>query len=238
MVREEEIRRKERSRWLDFFTKIRGEDERQDFLLKVLTIVAFQFALTVIYIAVVVSVDSIKDYMKDNKWIFWVSFALTMMILFSMLWFYQILRISPCNYIILFLFTCFYSGMITSITCLFEPESVLVSAILTLVMFVGLLFVALTTRRSFPIICALVIVSMFLLICSIILLIIYLDRWAVILISFVGLIFTSIYVLLDIDMITDKYGLTYDDYILASIQLYTDIIMIFVYILQILGNRN
>ena len=37
-VNQDDIDRKHRSRWLDFFTKLRGEDERQDFLQYLITI--------------------------------------------------------------------------------------------------------------------------------------------------------------------------------------------------------
>ena len=64
------------------------------------------------------------------------------------------------------------------------------------------------------------------------------SRWVEILISVVGLIIAAIYVVIDIDMITEKYGLDYDEYVFASIQLYLDLVMIFVYILALFGERN
>jgi len=64
------------------------------------------------------------------------------------------------------------------------------------------------------------------------------SRWVVILVSVVGLILAAIYVVIDIDMITEKYGLDYDEYIFASIQLYLDLAMIFVYLLALFGDRN
>ena len=59
------------------------------------------------------------------------------------------------------------------------------------------------------------------------LILIFSGRWIVILVSVIGLIAASLYVIIDIDMITEKHGLDYDEYIFASIQLYLDIIMIF-----------
>ena len=54
----------------------------------------------------------------------------------------------------------------------------------------------------------------------------------------IGLIIAAIYVVVDIDLVTERYGYTYDDYIIASIQLYLDIMMIFVYIMSLFGGRD
>ena len=56
----------------------------------------------------------------------------------------------------------------------------------------------------------------------------------------IGLFLYSIFLLIDTKMILSgksfgNYDIVYDDYILASLMLYMDIIMIFVYLLKILG---
>ena len=57
----------------------------------------------------------------------------------------------------------------------------------------------------------------------------------------IGVLIYSIYLVIDTQLIMGgkRYELEIDDYILAAFILYTDIIMIFLYILRLLsGNRN
>lgn len=52
------------------------------------------------------------------------------------------------------------------------------------------------------------------------------------------LVIACIYVMIDIDLITEKHGLSYDDYIIGAVFLYVDIVTIFLYILALFGDRN
>ena len=52
------------------------------------------------------------------------------------------------------------------------------------------------------------------------------------------LVIACVYVMIDIDLITEKHGLDYDEYIIGALFLYMDIVMIFVYLLSIFGSRD
>lgn len=54
----------------------------------------------------------------------------------------------------------------------------------------------------------------------------------------IGLILTCIYTIFDVYLITEKHGLEYDDYIIGALLLYIDLVTIFIYILEICGNRE
>lgn len=128
--------------------------------------------------------------------------------------------------------------MIATLTSFFDPRDVFISAMLALVMFTTLVVIALYTKRNMFTLCTMLIVATVLSFAMIPFMIFASGRWAVILISVVGLILASLYVIIDIDMITEKHGLGYDEYIFASIQLYLDLVMIFIYILALFGDRN
>lgn len=59
-----------------------------------------------------------------------------------------------------------------------------------------------------------------------------------------GLLFYSIFLIVDTMLICRNgksaggYEVSYDDYIIGALQLYLDIVMIFIYILQLLGGRD
>lgn len=70
-------------RWncLDIFSKLKGEDERQGFLIKVLSILTLQIFMTVILISIVWLNQGLKDYLQDNIWVYIVALVLTIVVL-------------------------------------------------------------------------------------------------------------------------------------------------------------
>jgi FtsH-binding integral membrane protein len=59
-----------------------------------------------------------------------------------------------------------------------------------------------------------------------------------------GLVFYSLFLIIDTMMICQNnksaggMDISYDDYVLCALNLYLDIIMIFIYILRLLGNKD
>lgn len=224
-------------RCLNMFHKLRGHDEQQDFVIKVLSILTFQIFLTCGFITGVWMMKDVKEYLKENIWVYFVALGLTIIILYAVVCFRSVGRTTPYNYIALVLFTLFESVMLATLTTFFTPMSVMLSAGLALLMFVTLVIVALLTKRSFKTAFTLMIVGMILSLAMIPLLIFFTGRWVQIVVSVVMLVVAAFYVLYDIDLITEKNRLDFDEYVFASINLYLDLAMIFVYILSLVGDR-
>ncbi|CAI2375744.1 unnamed protein product [Moneuplotes crassus] len=234
----DENERENDGKFLDAFKKLRGEDDRQNFLIKVLSILALQVLLTVVIITGIWMNKNVKKYLQDNIWVYFTALALTIVVICAVACFRSIGRKVPYNYIALTLFTVFESIMLATITSFYDAKDVFISAFLALVMFTTLVVIALSTKRSVKTVCAMLTVAIVLSFAMIPFLIFASSRWVVILVSVVGLVVAAIYVVIDIDMITEKYGLDYDEYVFASIQLYLDLAMIFVYILALFGDRS
>lgn len=128
--------------------------------------------------------------------------------------------------------------MLATITSFYTAETVFICAILSLIMFSTLVLIALCSKRSLKSLCTMMVICSVLSIAMIPFIIFATSRWIQILVAVVMLIVAAIYVIIDIDMITEKYGLEYDEYVFASIQLYLDLAMIFVYLLALFGDRN
>merc|ERR1711988_1149497 len=77
-----------------------------------------------------------------------------------------------------------------------------------------------------------------LLICGILSIFFY-SRWLQILISALVVFIVSIYIIIDIQLITGKHSHKYsiDDYVMAAMALYIDIIRLFLELLRIFGQR-
>jgi FtsH-binding integral membrane protein len=64
------------------------------------------------------------------------------------------------------------------------------------------------------------------------------DSWMIAGYCVIGVILCGFYILIDLMMIMTPGAISYDDYILGAINLYIDMIRMFIYILAILGSKK
>jgi len=148
-------------------------------------------------------------------------------------------RQTPNNYIILGVFTVCESYLVAFISAQYSPEIVITAIGLTTLVCVGLTAYACTTKTDFTFLGAFLVVTLLLLIMFGILLIFIPSSTAYLIYCCLGVLLFSIYLIYDTQLVMGKYGLEYqiDDYIIAALNIYLDIINIFIYILRILGKR-
>ncbi|CAI2373384.1 unnamed protein product [Moneuplotes crassus] len=223
---------------LDCITKLKGDEERQGFLRKVFGILTAQTLFTVGLCAIVLTHQEIEDWLQDNIWFYFVCLALTITLMIVLMCFRKPARKVPLNYILLFTFTFFESMMVATITTFYDSKSVIIMAGVALVMFATIATVSLFTSRR-PHTLAMMIYCCFTISLTCLFLIIFINsRWVVTLVSGVMLVICCVYVMIDIDLITEKHGLDTDEYIIAALFLYMDLVMIFLYLLSLFGERN
>ena len=147
----------------------------------------------------------------------------------------------PTNYILLAIFT-FCVSYIVSLTCLrYTVASVVQAASLTAGVSIALTVYAATTKTDFTIFGPLLFIIGF--VFSITSIFFFLAWGPVqnLLLSAIGVILFSFYLIYDTQVIIGgknrKNVLTCDDYILASVTLYLDIINLFLYILSLIGEK-
>jgi protein lifeguard len=132
-------------------------------------------------------------------------------------------RAVPGNYILLFLFTAAWSYMVAGICGYYDPTSVFVVACMTLSMTVGLTFLGCFMKDDDVNCCiGFATALVFVLIPMIIFSWFYMDRFLFIMISGLVVLLTSIYIIIDANMIAKR--LSVDDYIFGALTLYIDII--------------
>ena len=158
----------------------------------------------------------------------------------------------PNNMILLAVFTLSESYLVSSITSIYEPESVLMSAVATAAATFGITFHAMTTKSDytqfmhsfygiFSIILAFASsVFWIFLFLSMFNVFFFRSSFIVNLMAFVIAGIYSIYILVDTQLILGgkKKELTLDNYVMGAMILYVDIIGLFLKILQLLGDRK
>ena len=213
---------------------------RKGFIAKVYGILACQVLLLFLIVLLGFINSTFHELLLTSKFIYILTFILFIMCILIIIFNPSLLQKVPINYIILFIFTFSYSWWIALYTINFSPSIVLISIFLTLVTVVTLTIYAQMTKNDFSVIGGILINSFVLLFsCSLVLIFVDISLFNVIMVFF-GLIIFSLYLLFDVQLIIGKGQIKYgeDDYIFSALNLYIDIIGIFVRILELVGNNN
>ena len=153
----------------------------------------------------------------------------------------SVARTTPTNYICLFAFTLCETFILSVICSQYPGEVVLSAAGMTAVVTVALTFYACTTKTDFTM-CG----GFFFLLCIVMIMLIcisffmsWVSWWHPVLSGFLILCY-GLFLIYDTQLIAGgkKYELGYDDYIIGSLLLYVDIIMLFLELLRLFGGRN
>jgi FtsH-binding integral membrane protein len=223
---------------LDVFSKLKGDEGRQGFVIKVFSIMSCQVIFTALYTWWIISSEGRKQWCIDNMWLYIVSLVATVVIMCTIMCFKTMARSVPTNYILLFGFTVFESYLVGTIASMYDANSVILASIYTVALFSILTLFACCTKGDIGCMRPIMVVSMFLGFLTFVLYFIFPSELMHLIFCWVGLIVTCVYVLYDVYLITEKHGLDYDDYIIGALLIYTDIITMFIDILSIIGNRN
>jgi len=212
------------------------------FIKKVFGILAVMLTVTALFVMAPMFIKPVENYMKDvrSKWLLWPCSAITLVCMISLYCFPKIARSVPTNYILLGVFCLCQSWSVACLTVEFKPESVLIAAAITAFMTIGLSMYAIFTKTDFTWYVALLWSFCFIVLICTILSIFYHSMLTNIMISALVVFCVSLYIIVDIQLITGVHACKYslDDYVVAAMSLYIDIIRLFLEILRILSEAN
>lgn len=139
----------------------------------------------------------------------------------------------PCNYVLLAVFTLFWSLMVACFTAFFNPFVVCIAATMTAAMTIGLTTCSMCVKSEMTWLWGVAGAISLAMWPMLIFLFIWRSYWLATLFSFLGAILASIYIVLDVKLISKRLDL--DEYIIGALMLYSDIISLFLYLLSLLG---
>ena len=213
---------------------------RSGFISKVYGIIAFQVLLTslVVYLAFVN--PSFKKLLLTSVSMFYTCLIISLICVLLPICFRGIYQNVPINYIVLIIFTLSYSWDVAAITCTYTFSSVMIALLLTFITVVSLSIYAMKTKEDFTIVGGTLFVCMILLIFISIIYIIIPLQFLYLIYLYGSLICFCIYLIYDTQLIMGEGRIKFseDDYILAAINIYLDIIILFLKILQIFGKKD
>lgn len=234
----DEIHGNEESGLLNYVPKLKGDSDRQGFVAKVFGILAVQMIATTLFVYFMISNKNRIQFVQNNTWLYIICMVATIAIMLPLFCWREVARSVPTNYIMLGVFTIWESYLVATIASFYQPQSVFLAALYATALFTVLTIYAMFTKGDLGCLGPIIAVSCILGLLTFVLYFIFPGETMHLIFCWVGLIATCIYVIFDVYMITEKNGLEYDDYIIAALMLYTDLINLFIYILSIIGEKN
>lgn len=223
-----------------------SKEVRLGFVRKVYGILTAQLLLTVAIAAPLQLVES--SWLSDHEWLLYLSIGCMVACLCSMACCAHVARQFPTNYIFLFAFTAFMGVMVGFASARYTWQSVVLAAGITVLIFALLTIFAWTTKTDFTgfgpylygfmfALFAFGIVMMIMGMCGIHV------QWLVMIYDGLGVLLFTFYIVFDTQLIIGEYGghqtqFGVDDFAFASLNLYLDIINLFLHILSLIGKRR
>jgi FtsH-binding integral membrane protein len=216
------------------FVYQRDPSVQRNFLVKVYALLFVQLAFTSGAIAINVFVPQVRAFNIQNFWVSLVFMFSSMVVLIGV---YFAARIFPLNIALVAFFTGLFGWGVGMICSFYSAYEVITAAGITAIIVVALSgYVLITNARLHWMgmglgiaLFGFMLATLVTLLCS---LVFHIGRWWLFALSGVGAILMSLFILYDTSRIIHDYAA--DEVIPAAITLYTDIVNLFLYILQLL----
>lgn len=206
---------------------------RMAFLRKVFGILSFQVVYTIAICVALYKTPGLQSFILHNAWVLLPLLFASLGLLLAM---HFHARNVPTNYLLLIGFTTIQALTLGCVVSMYKLHSILEAACLTAVIVVALFFYTLQSRRDFVKGYALSFSLLSVLLMASMLQIFFMSPKFNFFISVFGAGLFCVFLIIDMDII--MHGISPEDYILACVTLYLDVVNLFIYLLQIIGEAN
>lgn len=211
---------------------------RHGFIRKVYSILMVQLSITLAFIATFLYHEPTKRFVHAHQEIWWLAFVLMLVCLIAMACCGEVRRKAPQNFIFLGLFTVAESFMLAAAASNFDSEAVLMAVGITAAVCLGLTLFAFQTKWDFTMMGGILFVAVIILLVFGIVAMFVKGKIITLVYASLGALIFSVYLIYDTQLMMGgkhKYSISPEEYIFAALNLYLDIINIFLYILTIIG---
>ena len=213
---------------------------RKGFIAKVYGLLLIQLSLTFGFIVLSIEIKSLTFFLLNHFGLYIIITIIPFIILIAAVINPQIMRKVPINYILLFVFS-FSIGYSNALFVLqFKKVNIYLSMLLTLIVVLSLTIYAYKTKEDFTLMGGILFVFLILICFASIINIFLRIKILDLMIDIFSVFLFSLYIIYDTQLILGNKSLSIseDDYILAGINLYLDIINLFIHILQLVSCIN
>jgi len=214
---------------------------RLGFIRKVYSILCVQLTVTMAIIGVF-TMEKVKQYASGHPEMWIIALVLMLVSLISMACCQGVRRKTPHNFICLGVFTLAEGFLLGTVTSTYKADEVLMAVGVCAAITLALTIFAFQTKIDFTAMGGVLIaVLMVFILFGLIAIFLPNSRTLNLVYASIGAIIFSLYIIYDTQLMvggSHKYSLSPEEYVFASLNLYLDIINLFMYILQIIGNSR
>ncbi|KAG5863970.1 Protein lifeguard 1, partial [Gonioctena quinquepunctata] len=214
---------------------------RRGFIRKVYAILSVQLGITLAFICWFLYHAPTQKYVQSHPALFYASLVITFVSLIALACCGELRRKAPANFIFLFLFTVAESFMLATAASTYKADAVAMAVGLTAAVCFGLTLFAFQTKWDFTMMGGILFVAVIILFVFGIVAMFVHNKIVQLVYASLGALIFSVYLVYDTQLMMGgkhKYSISPEEYIFAAINLYIDIINIFMYILAIIGHSR
>ncbi|XP_017001246.2 protein lifeguard 1 [Drosophila takahashii] len=214
---------------------------RRGFIRKVYLILLAQLITSLVVIAVLNYNEAVRLEMANNVWFFLGALFIGIGALVILTCNEDLRRKTPGNYIILAVFTLAESLLLAVASCRYAPKEIFLAVLITTAVCLGLTLFALQTRYDFTMMGGILMSCLIILLLFGIITIFVGQGLVTTIYSSLSALLFSVYLVYDTQLMMGgkhRYAISPEEYIFASLNLYMDVINVFMDILQVLGGSD
>ena len=227
---------------LNCIPALRGKTDRQNFVIKVYSIIFTMLGFTSAFTA-----GMVTDYWGDSEeiimkrvWLYYFSIFMVIATMIAIVCNYNTFKKVPLNYISLAVYTFFHTYLVGACSTFYDQQTVLLAAVATMTMFATLTVYAVFTKTDITYYGG-AMSSAFMMV---VIFIIFMSFWRInnmtwTIVCLIMVVFMSLWIVYDTQIIVggNKYSeLSMDDYCIGALVIYSDIVTIFMYLMQLFGS--
>ncbi|XP_042871651.1 protein lifeguard 1-like isoform X2 [Penaeus japonicus] len=214
---------------------------RLGFIRKVYAILCTQLLITFGMVAIFVWVPSVREYAFNNQWMLWVAICLTFAMVIALSCCGNLRRKSPQNYIALFVFTICEGYLLGVVSASYQGNEVAIAIVATAIVTLGLTLFAFQTKYDFTMMGGMLFVFLIILLIFGITAAIWSNKIVNMVYASLGALLFSFYLVFDTQLMlggNHKFAISPEEYVFAALNLYLDVVNLFMYILAIVGGSR
>lgn len=218
---------------------------RRRFISKVYSILSLQLAVTSAIVCLFIFIPSVRAWVRRNIWFYYLAYATFFVTYIVLACCDRVRRRFPGNFIALSVFTLALSYMAGTLSAMYTVNSVLVCLLITLAVCVSVSLAAICcpcdiTKCQAAIAFLSIVFLLFGLAVTITFLVAGYNQTLYTVYGGIAAVVFSIYLAFDTQMIIGggKYELSPEDYIYGAMQLYVDIVNLFLIFLSLFGSSS
>ncbi|EDO37574.1 predicted protein [Nematostella vectensis] len=211
---------------------------RAGFIRKVYSILLCQLAVTISFICFFLYCEPVRLYAVSHPGIFYGALAVTFVTMIAMACCEGVRRKFPTNLLFLTLFTLCEGYLLGAVSSVYKADEVLMAVGITAVVVLAITIFAFQTKYDFTMMGGFLFVALIVLICFGFLAIFFHNRVVQIVYASLGALLFALYLVYDTQIMMGggkMYSISPEEYIFAALNLYLDIVNMFLYILQLIS---